>query len=354
MKCLNCKDDLINHYVRTMEGEVSYFICRTCESMWMPRGELDTMAETDVSDVEMSSREPAEEVEEPLRNCPNCENTKMNKVYFLEFTDILLDYCRICEGFWLDVGELNEINEELRKILPTKSTGFSNFVNSIHVPYWQNRIWEMNIEGRRTEEETPPIKHGEKVGETDFLCPSCDEKLNQYEVYDITIESCPTCRGIWLDPDELRQLKDRVKQGNWTDLRWIDEEVEELNTASAMPSRRECPKCLNKELLTLQFGEDRILLDYCPDCEGTWLDRGMFQEIVDYLKDQLINLDSDEARERMYEEIKEVWDGPESTISEIMDAKASIVAFINITIFEHPKLVKFLNSTAEVFRNLGF
>ena len=53
---------------------------------------------------------------------------------------------------------------------------------------------------------------------------------------------------------------------------------------------------------------------------------------------------SDVIRKEVYEEIKEIWDGPENILSEILDAKAAISALINITIFEHPKLVKSLLS----------
>ena len=47
---------------------------------------------------------------------------------------------------------------------------------------------------------------------------------------------------------------------------------------------------------------------------------------------------------KVFEEIKEIWDGPESKISEVLDAKAAISALINITIFEHPALYKLLTN----------
>ena len=47
-------------------------------------------------------------------------------------------------------------------------------------------------------------------------------------------------------------------------------------------------------------------------------------------------------KSKVYEEIKEIWDGPEDKLSEIFDAKAAISALINITIFEHPGLCRFL------------
>jgi len=85
-----------------------------------------------------------------------------------------------------------------------------------------------------------------------------------------------------------------------------------------------------------------IIIDWCPSCHGTWLDRDEFQEIIKDLKAKLDQLTSDAMKKEVYEEIKEIWDGPENIVSEILDAKAAISALINITIFEHPNLVNSL------------
>ncbi|NIR15744.1 MAG: hypothetical protein GWN86_18170, partial [Desulfobacterales bacterium] len=85
-------------------------------------------------------------------------------------------------------------------------------------------------------------------------------------------------------------------------------------------------------------------IDWCPSCRGTWLDRDEFQEVIRDLKAKLDQMTSDAMRKEVYEEIKEIWDGPENILSEILDAKAAISALTNITIFEHPKLVKSLLS----------
>ena len=53
-------------------------------------------------------------------------------------------------------------------------------------------------------------------------------------------------------------------------------------------------------------------------------------------------------KKKVFEEIKEIWTGPESKISEILDAKAAISALINITIFEHPSLCQRLMLLSEV------
>jgi len=95
------------------------------------------------------------------------------------------------------------------------------------------------------------------------------------------------------------------------------------------------------------------LIDWCPSCHGTWLDRDEFQEIVNHLSTKLSKLPAAEMKKRVYEEIKEIWDGPENIISEILDAKAAIWALLNIRIFEHPELCESLLQYRETGRSAG-
>ena len=53
---------------------------------------------------------------------------------------------------------------------------------------------------------------------------------------------------------------------------------------------------------------------------------------------------------KVYEEIKEIWSGPENVLSEILDAKAAVSALICITIFSRPAL---FNNLQEISRDAG-
>lgn len=44
-------------------------------------------------------------------------------------------------------------------------------------------------------------------------CPKCGHDLETMDYEGITIDRCTNCAGIWLDPGELEQLRDR-KDGN--------------------------------------------------------------------------------------------------------------------------------------------
>jgi Zn-finger nucleic acid-binding protein len=118
----------------------------------------------------------------------------------------------------------------------------------------------------------------------------------------------------------------------------MDDEVDTIGDAHKMPSKLSCPKCINSSLISTSFGDSKIFIDWCSKCNGLWLDRDEFHHILTFLNNKLDTLSSDEVKKTVYQEIKEIWSGPENKVSEILDAKAAISALINITIFEHPKL----------------
>ncbi len=49
-----------------------------------------------------------------------------------------------------------------------------------------------------------------------LLCPKCIAPLDQIELYNIPIEKCPACGGIWLDAGELELINERERaKANW-------------------------------------------------------------------------------------------------------------------------------------------
>ncbi len=146
----------------------------------------------------------------------------------------------------------------------------------------------------------------------------------------------------------MRKYTAKATQGSWRALRWMDDEVEAVGRANVMLSGRFCAKCSGVHLVATSFGDSSILIDWCSKCNSVWLDRDELEGIIEYLREKLNKLPSDEMKKKVFEEIKEIWIGPESKISEILDAKAAISALINITIFEHPSLCERLMLLSEV------
>jgi rubrerythrin len=44
-------------------------------------------------------------------------------------------------------------------------------------------------------------------------CPKCGEKLTTLQHYGVTVEECPSCKGMWLDRGELEVLAQRENEG---------------------------------------------------------------------------------------------------------------------------------------------
>ncbi len=349
MKCLNCGQEMMNNLVQTRQKQIAYDICEACGSLWLDAGELDKMAFEVDGSIEYSSRDKTQGAGARQKDCPRCDDTKLEQVYFIGCQDIVLDRCSNCGGFWLDGGELDLINRELEDVMPIRGKGFSEFVNNVHLPYWHKRVRRKSSETDFAV-EVPPIKGAELVRATEYVCPACKSNLSVYSIYKTKFEGCPKCKGVFLDKDELRKLKDAADKGSWRTLRWMDDEVDAIEKSRAMPSNRSCPKCSGDGramMVATCFGDSKIMLDWCPKCHGVWLDRNELQQIIDSVRQELKNLSSEEMKRQVVEEIKEIWSGPEGTISEILDAKAAISALINVTIFEHPRLAKALKTFSE-------
>jgi len=341
---------MTNYNVITKNAELSYDVCEKCGSLWLDRGELDKMAFKVAGSVEFCSEEEANIGEQTSRNCPRCDDFQLSPVRFLGETDIILNHCRNCGGFWLDGGELNLIDQELVRIMPVSGHGFSDFVNRVHVPYWFKRIKRTSSETDFTV-EVNPISGAKHLKSTDEDCPACGAKLDLYAILSIEFEGCPKCRGLWLDRDELRKLKDKVGIG---ELHWLNSEVEHIEQTVAIASKRSCPKKDSGNLFSVLFGKSSVVLDWCPKCHGIWLDRGEYDKVIDYLREEAGNANIKDVEKEIAEDVKQLWKGgPSGRVAEIGEISAAVTALLNFAIFEHPKLFKFLMDAQAGGRSVG-
>ena len=93
-------------------------ICPTCGGLFLDRGELNRVAEETTGDIEFSTldKEKLEHDDGSQRiACPR-DSAPMVKVEFNIDTNIVLDHCESCHGFWLDAEELVRINAEIREL----------------------------------------------------------------------------------------------------------------------------------------------------------------------------------------------------------------------------------------------
>ncbi len=146
-------------------------------------------------------------------------------------------------------------------------------------------------------------------------CFSCNKDLERALLYNIEVDYCPQCQGVWFDEDELRQAKDKKDENlKWLDVDlWSDEKKFRISRGNKL-----CP-IDRLPLYEVEYGDSGIKVDLCNICKGVWLDKGEFRQIVNYLKRKA----NWEVLNRYYSnltrEALEVFVGPESIRSEIED-----------------------------------
>ncbi|HVT43531.1 MAG TPA: zf-TFIIB domain-containing protein [Thermoanaerobaculia bacterium] len=113
---MNCPRDGEALAARTI-NDVTVEHCTSCGGMYLERGELNRVADPTSGDLEFSTidLDTFQHDDEYGRiECPRDPGTSMKKVEFVTATNIILDYCETCGGFWVDGRELARINEEVK------------------------------------------------------------------------------------------------------------------------------------------------------------------------------------------------------------------------------------------------
>ena len=102
--CPRCKIEM--QLLRVNEIELD--ACPKCMGIWFDTTELDKIIGSEKSFEEMAY------LSETLGgniNCPNCEK----KMGYTTIKNNTIDFCKTCEGIWLDPGELTELAGHLPK-----------------------------------------------------------------------------------------------------------------------------------------------------------------------------------------------------------------------------------------------
>ncbi|MCP4583569.1 MAG: hypothetical protein GY839_18320 [candidate division Zixibacteria bacterium] len=103
--------------------------------------------------------------------CPICNKAMI----VLELIQVEIDYCQICEGLWLDSGELELLLENTDKR--------DEFLDSFDMT--------------------------DKSGEKSIKCPICLKKMSKIlagEKKNLTLDKCIRNHGVWLNKGELESV----------------------------------------------------------------------------------------------------------------------------------------------------
>ncbi len=172
-----------------------------------------------------------------------------------------------------------------------------------------------------------------------MICFTCKEELKKATFYDIEVDYCPKCFGLWFEEDELRLAKDK-KDDN---LKWLDIDLwKDKRRFKIARGKKICPEC-RLPLYEVDYGDSKIKVDLCNICKGVWLDRGEFKAIMEYLKEKADSEILNNYAKNLAEETLEIFIGPETIRSEIEDFVTILRLFKYKFATQHPKISQIIS-----------
>jgi uncharacterized protein len=157
--------------------------------------------------------------------------------------------------------------------------------------------------------------------------------------HNVEADYCPECLGMWFDKDEFRLAKDDKDQ----QLNWIDFDVwRDKGRFKVVTGQRRCPVC-RIPMSQVHYDDSKVKIDFCKHCEGIWLDRGEFKQIIVYLKRKADYEILHHYIKTLSKQLWEVFTGPETLREELYDFLMVIKLFSYKFVVQYP----FLNAWIE-------
>jgi Zn-finger nucleic acid-binding protein len=107
-------------------------------------------------------------------------------------------------------------------------------------------------------------------------CPKCGNELVQrFYKGMMEVDSCPNCRGMWLEMDELDKLED---------VAFTDDERKGSLIHFQKKTEFLCPHC-STPMMEFQYRLYSLNLDYCSEnAHGFWLDAGEEERVIEVMR----------------------------------------------------------------------
>ncbi|MFC1498212.1 zf-TFIIB domain-containing protein [Verrucomicrobiota bacterium] len=158
-----------------------------------------------------------------------------------------------------------------------------------------------------------------------LICPDCKVSMEEVKEPDITMDKCPDCKGVFLHKGELNALATGLA-GN-IEYCSIDKDFHQ----DKFPTRV-CPVCPGQEMRKINLLRlSDLIFDYCPKCEGFYLDRNETQQINAELQKMAAEKGSQKYRKHI--------DGHLIRIDELKDA---VIVGAPLGLFSKPAEIMYI------------
>jgi Zn-finger nucleic acid-binding protein len=104
MQCPKCQNHAPDF--NTKEGVMVNF-CDACHGLWFDQGELALYCETQTDVPHIASL--VHQAQATAYSCPRCLDRTLVELPYMAGEDVLIDWCPVCHGAWLDPKELGKI-----------------------------------------------------------------------------------------------------------------------------------------------------------------------------------------------------------------------------------------------------
>ncbi len=157
--------------------------------------------------------------------------------------------------------------------------------------------------------------------------------------HNVEVDYCPECLGVWFDVDELAHAKNDKD----AELQWLDFDIwRDKGKFKLSKSDKHCPVD-RTGLMQVSYDNSNVKIDFCKFCQGIWLDRGEFKQIMVYLRKKADYEILHNYTKNLIKQLWEVFAGPKKFREELED----FLMLLKLLNYKFVVLHPFLNSIIE-------
>ncbi len=111
--------------------------------------------------------------------------------------------------------------------------------------------------------------------ELTMKCPQCNVDLVPAVRHKLKVNTCPTCKGMWLEYQELDELEDEVFD--------FGEEAKGTLVFQSTSTTAQCPEC-SEFLKKFRYRLYDLEMEFCPKQHGYWLVEDEDNRVLELMK----------------------------------------------------------------------
>ena len=111
--------------------------------------------------------------------------------------------------------------------------------------------------------------------EEEMKCPKCNADMIPTNRHGIAVNYCQSCKGMWLEHQELEELEDKV-------FDFGDDEKGTLIFSSTTTTAK-CPEC-DALLRRFKYRLYDLEMEYCENGHGYWLDEDEDTRVLELMR----------------------------------------------------------------------